>query len=43
MPDVVKLRELLNVNTSCISDYKPKAIESICMLIKKHIMFLTQI
>ena len=34
-PVEVKLREILNVNPACISEQKPKAIESICMFIKK--------
>ncbi len=40
--DEVKLRELLNVNTPCVPEYKSKSMESICMFIRKgyHILHL---
>ncbi len=40
--DEVKLREQLNVNPPCVPENKSKAIESICMFIRKvyHILHL---
>ncbi len=40
--DEVKLRDLLNINPPCAPEYKSKAMESICMFIRKayHILHL---